>query len=167
MVGGIIAAGLSYVGVQLKYKFRYDDTVDVFGINAVSGMVGSLVVGTYKAYHEHKGAAFGNQLVGILVTALWAAVFTFLIVLFLHFATKSWYNTLMRLEPDEEQEGLDSAVHKQRVYYSVSAHSPEADKGDFQRREGNGLRISAGGIFGNGPDENQTPLLNKTGSSYA
>mmetsp|Transcript_41960 Transcript_41960/g.111782 ORF Transcript_41960/g.111782 Transcript_41960/m.111782 type:complete len:421 (-) Transcript_41960:69-1331(-) len=162
VLNGILVGLMCYICSQFKYKFRYDDQVDLFGLHAVGGIVGSITCGVYEIFHEKDSGALGRQFVGIAIVILWSAIMTFLIVLCIHLTSHYALGSNLRVDPDEEQEGIDSAIHKQRVYYSAAVPGGKVDKEEQQRRDGTGLRIS-GGLFGmGGGADNQTPLLSET-----
>ncbi|MBI2586608.1 MAG: ammonium transporter, partial [Rhodospirillales bacterium] len=121
-VGGLvigIAAGVAcYWGaVVLKPKFRYDDSLDVFGVHAIGGIVGALLTGVFavEAIGGTKGMLEGNtmqlliQLEGIVGTIVYCAVATYIILKII--------GAVMGLRVDEETEigGLDYNLHGETV----------------------------------------------------
>jgi Amt family ammonium transporter len=95
----------------------YDDSLDVFGIHGVGGIVGALLTGVFavKAIGGTSGLLEGNpgqvliQLEGIVATILWCAVATFVILKIV--------DGLVGLRVDEETEieGLDLNLHGETV----------------------------------------------------
>jgi len=123
-VGGILlgfAAGLvCYVAVQLiKSQFTIDDSLDVFAVHGVGGMLGSLAVpflavpalgGAGLAEGVSVGGQFGQQVLAVAVVAVWSAVLTFGLAL----AVKAVCG--LRVGPDAEFDGLDVSSHGERAY---------------------------------------------------
>jgi ammonium transporter, Amt family len=73
----------------LKFKFRYDDALDVVGVHLVGGIVGSLLLRLFadKAVNEFEaddlflgGGVLGYQLTAVIATLVWSGLITFGIV---------------------------------------------------------------------------------------
>ncbi|MNS34726.1 Ammonia channel precursor [compost metagenome] len=106
------AAGLAcYWGATtLKSKLGYDDSLDVFGVHAVGGIVGALLTGIFAV--ESIGGAhssFGNQAFGVIVTVVFSAVMTALILGIVSALVG------LRVTPEAEIEGLDLEQHGEHV----------------------------------------------------
>ncbi len=118
---GLVAGGLGYFGVAvLKQKLGYDDSLDAFGIHGICGMWGALATGLFAnpAVTEGKaGLFFGNpgqvwtQFLSIIGTIAFSAIATTIVI----FVTKILTNGL-RVEKDDELEGLDNALHGERAF---------------------------------------------------
>ena len=100
---------------------RIDDTLDVFAVHGIGGMLGTLLAAFFTASAlGGVGYAAGMdlpsqlkaQLLGIVAVALWSAVITWGLAKVLGAAVG------LRVGPDEEEEGLDLAVHGERAYDS-------------------------------------------------
>ena len=118
LVIGLAAGLICYWGATwLKYVFGYDDSLDVFAIHGLGGITGALLTGVFavEAIGGVPGALEGNvfqiaiQLVGVLVTVVYCAVVTFLLLLI----TKVTIG--LRVDQEQETEGLDIALHGERV----------------------------------------------------
>lgn len=106
------AAGLAcYWGATtLKSKLGYDDSLDVFGVHAVGGIVGALLTGVFAV--ESIGGAhssFGNQAFGVVVTVVYSAVMTAIILGIVSALVG------LRITPEAEVEGLDLEQHGEHV----------------------------------------------------
>lgn len=106
------AAGLAcYWGATtLKSKLGYDDSLDVFGVHAVGGIVGALLTGVFAV--ESIGGAhssFGNQAFGVVVTVVYSAVMTAIILGIVSALVG------LRVTPEAEVEGLDLEQHGEHV----------------------------------------------------
>ncbi|MCC2315345.1 ammonium transporter [Cellulomonas xiejunii] len=114
---GIVAGVLCALAVGLKYKFGYDDSLDVVGVHLVGGLVGTVLIGFLAA---DTGLFFGggvNQLIIQIVIALVAIVFSGLVTLVIGLilkATLGW-----RVSQDVEVGGIDLAVHGETAYENL------------------------------------------------
>ena len=118
---GAVAGGLCYVSVMLvKAKFKYDDSLDAFGIHGVAGFWGVLAVGLWASTAVNAGGATGlfhggaHQLLVQVVAALLAAAFSFVV----SFGLLKLVDKLMglRVAPEHEQIGLDITQHRESAY---------------------------------------------------
>ncbi|MFO1128825.1 MAG: ammonium transporter [Rhodospirillales bacterium] len=114
-----LAAGICcYAGaVWLKHAFGYDDSLDVFGVHGVGGIIGAILTGVFAeaAIGGTPGLIEGNpgqvwtQIEGILVTIVWCAVVSFIILKVLDLIIG------IRVETEEEVAGLDISLHGETV----------------------------------------------------
>jgi len=118
-VGGI--AGLAcYGGVLLKSRLGYDDSLDAFGVHGVGGATGALLTGVFAntAFNSagHDGLLLGGthvflvQLLAIGAAAAYAALVTFVILKVVNAVVG------LRVDKEEETEGLDSVLHGESGY---------------------------------------------------
>lgn len=112
LVLGFAAAIACYLAIRLKNRLGYDDTLDVFGIHGVAGIVGGLLL-TFCLRNppEHGLAAqFWFQLKGMLVSIGLSAIATFILVVLID-------KTLgLRLDGQDERAGMDHALHGEHGY---------------------------------------------------
>ncbi len=129
-VGGI-AGVLCALAVGLKYKFGYDDSLDVVGVHLVGGLTGTILIGffahvgdgvngTWYLDGSKNGLLYGggaNQLVTQIIVALFAVVFSGVMTTIIALAIKA----AMGLRATEEAEvgGIDLAVHGETAYESL------------------------------------------------
>jgi Amt family ammonium transporter len=108
-----------YLTAIVKQRLRIDDTLDVFAVHGIGGMLGSLLVAFFAAAAVGGvGYAAGMnlpsqlraQFAGILAAALWSAAVTWGLGKVLGAAVG------LRVTRDEEEEGLDLATHGERAY---------------------------------------------------
>ena len=110
-----IAAGVIcfWAATSLKGMLGYDDSLDAFGVHAVGGIVGALLTGIFAV--ESIGGTAGSmgqvwiQAKSVGVTIAYTAVMTFIILKVLDIVMG------LRVTEDEEREGLDIALHGERV----------------------------------------------------
>ena len=116
---GVGAGVLSALAVGLKYKFGYDDSLDVVGVHLVSGLWGTLAIGlfgttTFGSWEGlFVGGGFGGlgaQAVAALVVMVYSAIATLIIGL----AIK--YTMGLRVSEDVELAGIDFAEHGETAY---------------------------------------------------
>ena len=116
---GVTAGALCFLAAtRLKRVLGYDDSLDVFGVHAVGGMVGALMTGVCAGALGGTGLAEGVtigaqvwiQLKGVLFTVAWSGIGTFVILKLLD-ATIG-----VRVSWEQEVEGLDLALHDERAY---------------------------------------------------
>jgi Amt family ammonium transporter len=114
IVIGIIAGALCFWAcTSLKQRLNYDDSLDVFGVHGVGGMVGTFLAGVFavKAICDTSGWIEGNpqqmltQLYGIAVTLAWSGVVTFLLLKLVNLFAP------LRTTAQQELEGLDITQH--------------------------------------------------------
>jgi Amt family ammonium transporter len=118
LVIGLAAGALCYWGaVWLKPKFGYDDSLDVFGIHGIGGIVGALLTGVFavEAIGGTPGLIEGNavqvaiQAWGILATMAYCAIATAVILKILDVTLG------LRVAPETERDGLDLGLHGETV----------------------------------------------------
>ena len=115
--GGLIIGILSGIGcyiasVHIKKAFGYDDSLDVFGVHGVGGIIGAILTGVFAdaAINElAKDASVMTQVYGVAVTIVYTAIVTAIIVYIV--------KAMVGLRPSEqaEEEGLDITLHGETV----------------------------------------------------
>ena len=102
---GVAGSVICYGAIQLvKQRLKIDDSLDVFAVHGVGGMFGSLML-AYTA-----DATFSGQLVGVVAVAIFSAVATAVLAL----AVSLFFP--MRVDEEEEVEGLDITSHGERSW---------------------------------------------------
>jgi Amt family ammonium transporter len=114
-----IAAGILcfFASTTVKKALGYDDSLDVFGIHGVGGIVGALLTGVFaaEAIAGKTGLLEGNpgqvltQIWGITATIVWCAVATFVILIIVNILVG------VRVSQASEIEGLDINQHGEVV----------------------------------------------------
>ena len=120
LVMGAVAGVVCALAVGLKYRFRYDDSLDVVGVHLVGGLVGTIGIGFLASKAAPTGVAglldgggvdqLGRQLVGSGVVLVYAFVASGIIGLVV--------DKLIGFRIDEEHEisGIDLVVHAETAY---------------------------------------------------
>jgi Amt family ammonium transporter len=122
LILGLFGGILCYLAVDyIRGKLQIDDSLDVFAVHGVGGILGSLLVaflatstfsGLGLAEGRTAGSQFLIQLKGTALTVVWTAVFTYLILKLTAFFTP------LRVDEEEEIEGLDLRSHGEKGYHS-------------------------------------------------
>lgn len=119
---GFLASFISLFGVTaLKHAFKYDDSLDVFGVHGLSGILGAIGTGVFMSeslggvgYAE--GVTMGSQVtvqaIAVGVTVVWAGVISYILYKVVDALVG------LRVTEEVEREGLDTAEHGERAYYS-------------------------------------------------
>jgi Amt family ammonium transporter len=126
---GLVAGVICYLAVtKLKAKFRYDDSLDVFGVHAVGSITGMLMLGflantlvnpaiasTFQANGVTVSLAggasqFANQLKAVLFTVAFAGIASFILLQIVNRLVG------LRVDVEDEDAGLDLTQHGERAY---------------------------------------------------
>ena len=118
LVIGIASGLICFWGAtSLKQKLGYDDSLDAFGVHGIGGIVGALLTGIFAAEglggmvaDVNIGAQFVKQLLSVVITIVWSGILSFIILKILDAIIG------LRVESDEEREGLDLVLHDERGY---------------------------------------------------
>jgi Amt family ammonium transporter len=128
--GGAIIIGISagfvcfYATVYIKQKLKIDDSLDVFPVHGIGGILGTLLVGIFSATSLGVFSGFGFaegltsiteqvsvQLIGIVSTLVYTAVVTYLLLKFVGILTQG-----LRVSEEHEMSGLDQVEHEESGY---------------------------------------------------
>ncbi|MGE3476872.1 MAG: ammonium transporter [Rhodospirillaceae bacterium] len=120
LIIGLVAGVGCYVGAtSLKHALGYDDSLDAFGVHGVGGVIGAVLTGVFAREAispvEAHGLIEGNagqvvtQLYGVGVTIVYCAIATAIILKVVDLIVG------LRVEKDEEREGLDIVLHGEVV----------------------------------------------------
>jgi Amt family ammonium transporter len=128
--GGALVIGISagavcfYATVYIKQKLKIDDSLDVFPVHGVGGILGTLLVGVFSATSlgvfsgfgfadgiETMGEQVGVQLIGVLSTLAYTAIVTYVILKIVGLMTSG-----LRVDEEQEINGLDQMEHEESGY---------------------------------------------------
>jgi Amt family ammonium transporter len=103
----------------MKQALKVDDSLDVFPVHGVGGMLGTLLTGVFVSATFGGNGYPGNvtmsdqllvQLTGVIAVAVWSGVVTWILL------KLSDVVTGMRVQSEEETEGLDTVLHNEKGY---------------------------------------------------
>jgi Amt family ammonium transporter len=113
LIIGAVAGFICFYACSLKFKLGFDDSLDVFGVHCIGGIIGALLTGFF-AIKEIGGtdgswAQFLAQCEGVGVTLIYGAIVSYAILKII--------DVIMGLRVDEETEynGLDLAIHGNKI----------------------------------------------------
>jgi Amt family ammonium transporter len=113
IIGAVSGSVCWYFSVKLKGRFKYDDSLDVFGVHGVGGLVGTILLGVLA--HDFFGglrndASLGTQTLAALYTAVYSAVISGVLL----FSIGKVIG--LRVPEQSEREGLDQSSHGETAY---------------------------------------------------
>jgi ammonium transporter, Amt family len=124
---GAIAGVVCALAVGLKFRFGYDDSLDVVGVHLVGGLIGTILIGFLADPGSPAGAAglfYGGgvdvlwrQVVGALAVLLYSGILTFVIALIV----KAIFGGKIRVSDEDEVNGIDESEHAE-TGYDFSSH---------------------------------------------
>jgi Amt family ammonium transporter len=128
-IGGI-AGVICALAIGLKFKYGFDDALDVVGVHLVGGITGTVLIGFFATHHQgawyptgaKDGLLYGGgvtQLLAQIVVAAFAVVFSFVLTYVIGYIIKQVGG--LRLSEESEVGGIDLAVHGETAYESIGA----------------------------------------------
>ncbi|MAC58543.1 MAG: ammonium transporter [Novosphingobium sp.] len=117
---GAAGAVVCYFAIQLvKQKLQIDDSLDVFAVHGVGGMLGSVMLGLFMA-ESLGGVGYADgmnmiaqtfaQLIGVGIAIIWSVIASVILALMASMVFP------MRVSEDAEREGLDITIHGERAW---------------------------------------------------
>ena len=121
VVIGIFAGIFCSLAVSLKFRFGFDDSLDVVGVHLVAGVWGSLAIGLFGAQAVNSiglnGLFYGGG-TKLLIMQAWGvgvvAAYSFVVTLIIAFVIEKTIG--FRIKPDKEIEGIDLNEHAESAY---------------------------------------------------
>jgi len=122
LVIGIIAGTACFYATQyIKRVLKIDDSLDVFPVHGVGGIIGSILTGVFAAKSlggvgldgVSMASQVGVQILAVAVTIVWSALFSYGILKILDKVIG------IRVSTDEEIEGLDIVCHEETGYHNL------------------------------------------------
>ncbi|WAC55529.1 ammonium transporter [Gordonia sp. SL306] len=117
---GAVAGAVSSYAIELKFRWRYDDSLDVVGVHFVSGVVGMLMIGLVASHSAPAGVdglfygggvdQLWRQAVAVVAVLAYAAAVTCVIALALR------YTIGLRADREHEIDGIDDGQHAESAY---------------------------------------------------
>ena len=122
MIIGFAAGAICFLALQLKFMFKFDDSLDVIAVHLVGGLVGSLMLGLFAdsaineivteegLFIDGGASLLLDQVVASAATLAFSFVMSFIIAKVIDLAIG------MRIDESAEQEGMDLALHAETAY---------------------------------------------------
>ena len=125
LIIGLLAGGICFWATNtIKQKLKIDDSLDVFPVHGVGGILGTLMAGVFASASlgvfsgygfadgiESMGGQVWVQLIGVVATFAYTAVITWILLKITGVLTGG-----LRVSDEEEQRGLDITLHEERGY---------------------------------------------------
>ena len=125
-MGAIVLGAISgivcfWAVTGLKSMFNYDDSLDVFGVHGVGGIIGAVGTGFLAStafggggYADgvSMGGQVATQIISVLVTIVWTGVISFILFKIIDAVIG------LRVPEDEEREGIDATQHGEAAYHT-------------------------------------------------
>src|SRR5262245_32213580 len=123
VVIGAIAGAVCYLAISLKFRFGYDDALDVVAVHLVGGLIGSILLGLFADAAVNPAGRdgvflgggwglFGEQVLAVTVVL----AFSFVVSIIIGVVLQRVLPGGIRVTPDQEQEGLDITQHSEQGY---------------------------------------------------
>ncbi len=122
LIIGFLAGVGCFLAVEILVRGRVDDSLDVFGVHGVGGIIGALATGIFATTTINSagfdGLLYGNpgqlliQAIAVVVVAVYAAAVTWVLLKVINAAFG------VRVSSTEEQHGLDASQHGEVAYQS-------------------------------------------------
>jgi Amt family ammonium transporter len=119
VIGGAAGMVCFFATNYMKRALNVDDSLDVFPVHGVGGLIGTLMTGIFVSatfngigYPDNvtMGGQVLTQLIGVVATALWSGILTWILLKLVDLVAG------MRVAGDEETEGLDTVLHNEKGY---------------------------------------------------
>jgi ammonium transporter, Amt family len=119
VIGGTAGVVCFFATSWMKRALKVDDSLDVTPVHGVGGVIGTLLTGVFASaslggvgYPENgsMGGQVMTQLAGILAVGAWSGIVTWVLL------KLTGAMTGMRVNPDQETEGLDTVEHNEKGY---------------------------------------------------
>jgi Amt family ammonium transporter len=119
VIGGLAGVVCFFCTNYMKRTLNVDDSLDVFPVHGVGGILGTLLTGVFAAAYFNgvgypEGQTMGGQVLvqatGVLAVGAWSALATWALLKLAGAAAG------LRVAPEEETEGLDTVLHNEKGY---------------------------------------------------
>ena len=118
---GVLAGVVCAMAVRVKFRLRYDDSLDVLGVHGIGGLIGMVLLGLFATRSVNRSGAnglltgggfhlLGVEVLAAVVTMAFSFTVTWLIA-------KAIDRTIgLRVSPEDESRGLDLSQHAESAY---------------------------------------------------
>jgi Amt family ammonium transporter len=123
LIIGFIAGVVCYLAIMLKFRFKYDDSLDVVAVHLVGGIIGSVLLGLFADLSVNEAGAdgvffgggwslFGEQVLAVVSVMAYSFIVTGIIALALKYVLPNG----IRVTEEDEETGLDLTQHSETGY---------------------------------------------------
>jgi ammonium transporter, Amt family len=112
-IGFLGGLGCYFAATFIKNLFKYDDSLDAFGVHGVGGFIGALLTAVFAREAINplgKDASVWVQFLGLVFVIGWSGIMTFIILMVCK------YTTGLRVNEEQEIEGLDATQHGETLH---------------------------------------------------
>ncbi|WP_328589556.1 ammonium transporter [Priestia abyssalis] len=138
LIIGVASAPICYFAIHfVKQRFKYDDTLDAFGVHGIGGIWGAIATGIFATKDVNpagnNGLLYGNleqllhQCVGVATAIILATAGTFIILKVISLFTP------LRVSREDELMGLDLSFHEEPAY-NAEIQSVDLSMGSMQAK---------------------------------
>ena len=114
IVLGLIAGAVCALAIELKFKWGFDDSLDVVGIHLVGGLIGTLYLGFFANGTGLFMGGDASQLLVQTIAAFSVLIYSFVIAYVIGFAIEKTMG--FRVKNEDEIAGIDTVVHGEEGY---------------------------------------------------
>ncbi len=118
---GFIAGAVCALAIELKFKWGFDDSLDVVGIHLVGGLIGTLFLGFFATNTGLFTGGDGTQLLVQAIAAVSVLVYSFVLAWIIGFAIEKTIG--FRVKNEDEVAGIDTVVHGEEGYVLESTRA--------------------------------------------
>jgi Amt family ammonium transporter len=123
VVIGLLAGAICFLAIRLKFRFGYDDALDVIAVHLVGGALGSVLLGLFADAGVNEAgkdgvflgggwSLFGEQVIAVVAVF----VFSFVVSAVIGLGLRALLPKGIRVTDDEEEQGLDVTQHSETGY---------------------------------------------------
>jgi Amt family ammonium transporter len=111
---GLITGALCALAIELKFKFGFDDSLDVVGIHLIGGIIGTLYIGFFATDVGLLFSGSFDQLGKQAIAAFTVLIFSFVVSYIIGLAIEKTMG--FRIKNEDELAGIDTVVHGEDAY---------------------------------------------------
>ena len=119
IVLGLITGALCALAIELKFKFGFDDSLDVVGIHLIGGLIGTLFIGFFATDVGLLFSGSFDQLGKQAIAAFTVLIFSFVISYIIGLIIEKTMG--FRIKNEDELAGIDTVVHGEDAYELTNA----------------------------------------------
>ena len=118
---GLIAGAVCALAIELKFKWGFDDSLDVVGIHLVGGLIGTLYLGFFATNTGLFTGGDGTQLMVQAIAAFSVLIYSFVLAYAIGWVIQKTIG--FRVKNEDEIAGIDTIVHGEEGYVLTDARA--------------------------------------------